>query len=293
MQPRIYTYKITFEEIPHWYWGVHKEKKFGELYLGTPITHKWMWEFYTPKIQILEFFPFDEKGWMDANLVEDRLIRPDLNNALCLNEACGARFSLASAAKGGKEASRIVHREKDELGRSVQAVRAAMSNVVNSTGFLNPEYVNSEKYIEDRRNNGLKISKRVVEERIGFLSSEWLESEECLDQRVKNGEKTGKMMVEQKMGILSQEWLDSEECKMQRIENGKKTGQLHVINRTGFLDPDYLNSEKKADSNRRGGIASSSQRWQCTVTGKICGSGPLTNYQRARGIDPSNRIRLS
>jgi hypothetical protein len=26
MQPRIYTYKITFEGSPYWYWGVHKEK---------------------------------------------------------------------------------------------------------------------------------------------------------------------------------------------------------------------------------------------------------------------------
>jgi hypothetical protein len=56
MTPRIYTYKITFEEIPHWYWGVHKEKNYGEEYLGSPVTHAWMWEFYTPRVQLLEFF---------------------------------------------------------------------------------------------------------------------------------------------------------------------------------------------------------------------------------------------
>jgi hypothetical protein len=35
-----------------------------------------------------------------------------------------------------------------------------------------------------------------------------------------------------------------------------------------------------------------SQKWQCTVTGKVSTPGPLTVYQKARGIDPSNRIQI-
>ncbi len=101
MQPRIYTYKVTFEEIPHWYWGVHKEKRYNDGYMGSPVTHKWMWEFYTPKIQILEFFPYTDEGWEEAHLIEDRLIRPDLNNSLCLNEGCGARVSREASRRGG------------------------------------------------------------------------------------------------------------------------------------------------------------------------------------------------
>ena len=102
MQPRIYTYKVTFEETPYWYWGVHKEKKFGESYLGSPTTHKWVWEFYTPKVQILELFAPTAEGWAEAQLVEKRLIRPDLNNPLCLNEGCGSVLSLESCVMGGK-----------------------------------------------------------------------------------------------------------------------------------------------------------------------------------------------
>ena len=101
MQPRIYTYRITFEEIPHWYWGVHKEKKYDDGYLGSPITHKWMWEFYTPGVQILEVFPYTDEGWKEALRVEKRLIYPDLNNPLCLNEGCGCSPSLESSRKGG------------------------------------------------------------------------------------------------------------------------------------------------------------------------------------------------
>ena len=121
--PRIYTYKITFEEIPHWYWGVHKEKKFGETYMGSPVSHKWMWDFYTPEIQILEFFPYTKEGWKEARLIEDRIILPDLNNSLCLNEHLGGNFSLEKCSLGGKKGSAVTNAEKDEFGRSAHAMR--------------------------------------------------------------------------------------------------------------------------------------------------------------------------
>jgi hypothetical protein len=36
-----------------------------------------------------------------------------------------------------------------------------------------------------------------------------------------------------------------------------------------------------------------SQKFQCTVTGFITNAGGLSMYQKARGIDTSNRVRLS
>ena len=102
-RPRIYTYKITFEEVPYWYWGIHKEKKFGEVYLGSPVTHKWIWEFYTPRIQILEVFPYTDEGWENAKSVEYRLILPDLNHPLCLNENCGRSVSLRVSRETGRK----------------------------------------------------------------------------------------------------------------------------------------------------------------------------------------------
>jgi hypothetical protein len=141
--PRIYTYKITFEEVPYWYWGVHKEKKFGELYLGTPITHKWMWEFYTPKIQILEFFPNTEEGWKEANRVESRLIKHDFNNPLCLNENYGGFISLACRSEGGKIGGKKTHEEKDGNGKSLHAVE--MGEKLNEEKDENGKSVNAVK----------------------------------------------------------------------------------------------------------------------------------------------------
>jgi hypothetical protein len=101
--PRIYTYKITFEEVPYYYYGVHKEKKFDEYYMGSPCTHKWCWELYTPKKQILEIFEFSDEGWLKAQEVEKRLIKPVYNtDKWCLNENCRGKLSLSSCSNGGK-----------------------------------------------------------------------------------------------------------------------------------------------------------------------------------------------
>lgn len=50
--------------------------------------------------------------------------------------------------------------------------------------------------------------------------------------------------------------------------------------------------EHRVRAARLGASVLNNQRWQCTVTGKVSTAGPLTIYQRARGIDPSNRVRL-
>jgi len=119
MQPRIYTYKVTFEETPDWYWGAHKEEKYGEPYLGSPKTHAWKWGFYTPHLQICEIFPYTDEGWTQAREVEDSCIKPDLNNPLCLNEHYGGLMSLEACRRRAKK----LHEEKDENGKSLHALK--------------------------------------------------------------------------------------------------------------------------------------------------------------------------
>jgi hypothetical protein len=169
--PRIYTYRVTFEEVPYWYWGVHKEKRFGEIYLGSPVTHQWMWEFYTPEIQILEFF----EDWEEALRIEKSLIKPDLNNPLCLNEHCGGYLSIESCKKGGSKAvelglgpfgrtpeewaedSRKGARKTKELGVGIHAPgvsskagkKGAETNRKNGTGLSDPRV--REKALEKQR----------------------------------------------------------------------------------------------------------------------------------------------
>lgn len=152
---RIYTYKVTFEEVPHWYWGVHKETILQDGYLGSPVTRKWMWEFYTPHLQILEVFSNTEEGWKEAVKVEKRLIMPDLHNPLCLNEACGAFYSLetlrSAAALGGKAAAQV----KNEKGKSITSLKAA-------------EATHSKKDVDGKSIAAKKGGNRTKELGVGF-----------------------------------------------------------------------------------------------------------------------------
>jgi hypothetical protein len=211
-QPRIYLYKITFEEIPDWYWGIHKESVFGELYLGSPRTHKWKWEFYTPKLQILQLFPFTEGGWKSAMEVESQCIKPDLNNPLCLNEHCGGHISIQARKKGGQI--------------------AGASNARNKTGFCGrtPEEMSAQgKKLGDVY--GAINGRKNAENKTGFCG------------------RTSDKMTEDSL----------KQPREVRVQNGKK---------------------------------STSQRWQCLETGHISNPGGLSNYQRARGIDTSRRIKI-
>jgi|LauGreDrversion4_2_1035121.scaffolds.fasta_scaffold187278_2 hypothetical protein len=145
MEPRIYVYKITFEDMPFWYWGVHKENVYGEVYMGSPKTNKWYWGTYTPIKQILECFPYTEEGWKEANAVEDRLIMPDLNNPFCLNERYGGGSSLVVCKNAGQKAAELqrgVHdrtyqqsKERKETSRKAGAKTAELG-----IGCHAPEY---------------------------------------------------------------------------------------------------------------------------------------------------------
>jgi hypothetical protein len=115
--PRIYLYKITFEEVPYYYYGVKKEKYFNEEYWGSPYTNKWCWDFYTPKKQILQVFPYTHDGWLEAQEVEKRLIRPFYQiDKWCLNESCGGNVSLKILRETGKRMGKINGKKHKEKG---------------------------------------------------------------------------------------------------------------------------------------------------------------------------------
>ena len=89
-----YTYKVTFPGFPWFYYGVHKDN--GKPYSGSPVTHKWIWDFYEYEVQILEWF----SSWDQALSVEKRLIRPFLQDSNCLNEHCGGNLSPTACRRG-------------------------------------------------------------------------------------------------------------------------------------------------------------------------------------------------
>lgn len=66
---------------------------------------------------------------------------------------------------------------------------------------------------------------------------------------------------------------------------GKKAAEKNRVNGTGA----FFDKAIQSNAGKVGSKITNSQKWRCTVTGHITTSGPLTCYQKARGIDPSNR----
>ena len=218
MQPRIYTYKITFEEVPYYYYGSKKEKYLDEEYWGSPITNKWCWELYTPKKQILELFDFTDDGYEECRKVEDRLIKPVLNDPWCLNESCGGNYSL-----------------------------------------------------KIRKDTGHK----------SFLLKKGLFSL-TLEQKRNIGKESGKKLKKDKKGIFSR-------SKKEIIEDSKNGGKKCKQLKVGFFNRSI---DQMTEDGKKGASVTNSKKFKCNVTGFISTSGPLTRYQKKRGIDPSNRTRV-
>ena len=273
--PRINTYKITFEEVPYYYYGVHKEKRFNEEYWGSPHTNKWAWEFYTPKKQILEFFEYSDEGWLEAQKIEERLIKPFYNtDKWCLNACCGLKFSLELLRKNGRKLYErgegmhsISKEERREIARKVGQKAYELGIGIHSMTK------------EERQEIGRRNGKRCYELGIGVCGRS---KEEMIEQ----GRKTGKRMYEEGRGVFSR-------TKEEMIEQGRRAGQKLYEEGRGIhgRSPE----QKREDAIKGGKVAgkiTSSQQWMCTVTGHISNAGGLYTYQRNRNIDTNNRIRI-
>jgi hypothetical protein len=273
MQPRIYTYKITFEEIPLWYWGVHKEKRYNDGYMGTPKTHKWMWDFYTPKIQILEFFPNTEEGWLEANLIEDQIIRPDLNNPLCLNEGCGGRVSREASQRGGYKMKGVpkTQEHKDKIGKGNKGKK----RTVEQCAAISTRNKGKDLTPDQRQRQTESLRKRYQEDP---------------DLRLRKSEDS-----------KGRKWFHdplTEETRFCRVapslewKEGRPIDYLGapwwtngVVNRRSFISPGPGWERGITNDHRK-------RKFQCTVTGHISSPGGLTKYQKSKGIDVSNRIQI-
>jgi len=268
--PRIYLYKITFEEVPYYYYGIHKEKSFGEEYWGSPKTNKWCWELYTPKKQILQLFDFTDEGWLEAKRVETRAITPFLNmDKWCLNESCGGIVSLEVLRESGNKWY--------ELGLGIHSLTKEKRSEIGKRGG---------------KIGGKKGGIRAYELGVGAHGR----SKEKMSE---DGKKGGRIQYENKIGIHGR-------TKEEMIENGRKCGKrtkelgIALFGRTKEqVSEDARKGGKiggklgsKEDKSKAGKKANS-QKWMCLETGYITNSGGLSNYQKKRGIDTSKRVRLS
>ena len=261
MQPRIYVYKITFQEVPLYYIGVHKERTFNEEYMGSPITHKEKWQIYTPQKEILREFDYTDDGWLQAQDFEKELIRPVYNSDInCLNESCGLRISLAVCREATKKFwSNLTPKQRSERAKQ-----------------------RSESRTPKQRSESAKKGR-----------ANMTQEQRSAAVRKANASRTPKQRSDASRKARK-EWL-ANTTHEQRSEATRKGRKKQLVNTT----PEQRSAiTRKGRANmtpeQRSVVAriASTTKFQCTVTGYISTAGPLAQYQRARGIDASNRVKI-
>jgi hypothetical protein len=272
--PRIYLYKITFEEVSYYYYGSKKEKYFNEEYWGSPVTNKWCWDFYTPKKQILEIFDYTNEGYKECRKVEDRLIKPFFNDQWCLNEACGGTYSIKSLIKSGRMGGIKTRENKSGIFTLTKDQLIENGNKTKELG-VGIFAIDKKQRIEISKKAGNKVKELGV----GICG---LSKEERKKYGSEGGKVGGKKSYEMKTGIHG---MDEEKKKKSCINGGQITGKMCKEHNKGIFS---LTTEQKKEL----GIKTSLQRWICLETGYISSPAGLSNYQKKRNIDTSKRKRL-
>jgi hypothetical protein len=78
-------------------------------------------------------------------------------------------------------------------------------------------------------------------------------------------------------------------CPKEAKSRGGKNQPRDVKSEAGKKGGSRTPPEVRSASGRK----ATAQRWQCTITGFVTNAASLSRYQMKRGIDTSNRIRLS
>lgn len=251
MKERSYIYKINFVD-GHYYYGkrlLKGEHPMTDGYYGTPITHKDKWKTTMFWKEVIEVYD----DWIECSKEEIEIIRPVLNDPMCLNENCGGYSSLEILKENGRRAGKMQPLEiKKANGCKARDEKLGMFAMS----------------LEERKDISKKAGRYVVENRVGIHT-------QTREDRIKLGE----YCRDNKIGFHS--W-----TKEQYIEHGKKAGKRVYEQGKGIF---ALTKEQKSEIAKK----INAQRWQCTVTGHISSPSGLAKYQRRRNIDTKNRIRIS
>lgn len=129
---------------------------------------------------------------------------------------------------------------------------------------------------EERSNNSRKLGKKSYELGIGVHGRT---KEKRIEDARNAGLVGGKRTRELGVGICGI-------TKEERSKRGKIIGRKHYKNKTACFS---ITPEQRVEINKKTNF----QRWMCLETGYVTTAGPLTRYQKARGIDPSKRVRIS
>ena len=173
--------------------------------------------------------------------------------------------------------------------------------VVENTHFANKAYQTTINRLELSSKGGLTCRKNnsgifslTKEERTKNAKNAGKRSHELgvgihgltAEQRTKNAKKGAEKARELGVGIFDQ---TKEEKSLAGKIGGKKGGKKSKELGRGIF---ALTKEQRSENSKKSVQKTNSQKWMCLETGFITNAGSLTRYQKKRGIDTTNRIRI-
>lgn len=171
--------------------------------------------------------------------------------------------------------------------------------VVENSHFANQAYQTSTKFSyvmtsEEARNNTIKINQnRTAEQRkeisrkAGKVRMASITPEQRSKLAIKaNSYKTAEQRRESARKVFAN-WTSEQLSERARKAHASRT--LEQRRESARKGKSNMTPEQRSEAARKG----SNQKWQCIETGFISSPGGLSNYQKARGIDTSKRIRIN
>jgi hypothetical protein len=159
-----YVYKVTFEEVPHFYFGMRKHSNPEvDQYMGSPVTNRIYWEIYTPKKQILTSCI----SFSSACNLEKALILQNWESKFCLNKNASGAIRPKHCSLGAKKTHRIILEKRKSSSEYDEKYRKQLGKKLNKTVLLkrelNLEY--DKEYLKQRKKSLLIASKSALSEK--------------------------------------------------------------------------------------------------------------------------------
>ena len=165
-------------------------------------------------------------------------------------------------------------------------------------GICNPEVHKLDHVVEAKRQNGLIVSRQMMEQSLGIFDPQF--EEKIHAAQVKSGKsalvnktgihdprnkhlvlEAGRIAMEQELGIFDPK------NKNKVLEGSRTSGRQAVANKTGIFSPEY------EDKHREVGKESGSQKWMSTVDGYTSNAPRVASHNKRNGWDPAARVRIA
>jgi hypothetical protein len=155
---------------------------------------------------------------------------------------------------------------------------------------LNPNFANKHN-ANDRFCNTEYLKNSTPEQRSEVARKR--EASKTPEQRSERGRKAAASMTPEQRSEASRKAAASmtPEQRSEAIRKGRASMTPEQRSQAARKREASMTAEQREKARENLAIARS-HRWQCTITGFTTNAGNLSRYQKARGIDTSNRVRL-